>query len=148
MFQPQASSKLTPRSLNLSPMKACFGHIFLILTPTSAILAITRSLYHAVQLFQLIQIYLFCFMYCSLFCAYFACVIVQMKCRSREIKSNSLKKSNNSLARKASGILPLYISFCPNNSMIIHFIVELHKFDGTPIKNLPSLLPQNLEHRV
>ena len=43
---------------------------------------------------------------------------------------------------------PPAFSIFPNNSMTIHFIVELHKCDGTPNKDLPSLLPQNLEHRV
>ena len=52
----------------------CFSHIFHVLTPFSAILALTRSLRRALHLFQLFQ---YCFYYFVLFiilyCLFFLC---------------------------------------------------------------------------
>jgi hypothetical protein len=66
--------------------------------------------------------------------------------RLRKFKSSSSGKRHNNLTRKASGLLPLHILFCPNNNMInsLYFIVVLHKHDRIPIKDLPSLFNQAL----
>ena len=139
MIQPLVSFNLTPGS--------SFSHNILVSTPISAILALTRSLQHIQHLYHHIFLCLYCF-FCVVpyFVICFACVIVQTTRRSREIKSSNLKKRISSLARKASGILPLHIRFCPNNNMIIHFTLLLNCINlmGHLLRTLPSLYPKIL----
>ena len=55
-------------------LEPCFGHIFFVLTPISAILALTQSLHHALHLFQLLQYCFYCFFTVSyLYCLFFLC---------------------------------------------------------------------------
>ena len=118
MIQPLVSFNLTPGS--------SFSHNILVSTPISAILALTRSLQCVQHLYHITFLCFYSFMFCSLFCACFACVIVQTTRRSREIKNKYTRKRISSLARKASGLLPMHIPLCPNNSMIIHFTLLLN----------------------
>ena len=106
------------------------------------------SLHHALQLFQLIRLYLYCFVYCFLFCAYFCLCDHVDNVPFEGNQEQVLDEEINNLARKASGLPPLHVLFYHNNSMSIHFTLLLHciNFMGILLRTLPSHFTQALEH--
>ena len=103
-------------------------------------LALTRSLHHALYLYQLIQ---FCFHYFYtvpyLFCLFCLCDHVDDVPFEGE-QEQAYEEENQQLNEEGKWIFPLYMfHFDPNNSMMIHFIVICMKMMGILLRTLHSL---------
>ena len=99
-------------------------------------LALTRSLHHALYLYQLIQ---FCFHYFYtvpyLFCLFCLCDRVDDVPFEQE---QAFEEENQQLNEEGKWIFPLYMFyFDPNNSMINTLLYcFMHEIDGNPIKDI------------
>ena len=132
------------------PLKPCFSHIFFVSTPFQRFLR-SRDPSNTYNIFITKSSSVFTILYVV---SHFVHVSLVWSCRQHVVRGKSratLRRRTTTVSQgKASGLLPLYIPFCPNNSMIIHFTLLLNCINlmGHLLRTLPSLLPQNLEHRV
>ena len=102
-----------------------------------AILVLTRSLQHALHLFQLIQ---FCLHY---FCTVSYFLLVCLCDRVDDVpfegeQEQAYEEENQQLNEEGKWIFPLYMfHFDPNNRMINTLpYCSMHEIDGNPIKDI------------